>query len=229
MLKKRPRNDFILLLSHCLPQARARGYLLRREVRKAREDFEDIVTEIDGRLNHLQWRDAILSSPRFTYTVCFRSDLCIIPTHFNLLNISNVPVLTPQDGLLPRKTSSKSAPTPKLHCQEAKHPPERLLDKTEGEPRQQLFTEKIEAERDGLHFQKQPASPRECSPALPADVGHSHSDGQGSIGDSTTSTMWRSEELDTGFAPTQRGEMLTTLGGSILDCEWYPELSIIVQ
>ena len=172
------------------------------------------MTEIEGSLNHLQWSDAILSIPRFADTVCFRSDHCIIPTHFSTLNISNVPVLTPQDGPLPRNTSSKPAPAPKRHCLET-HLPEHRLEKTEGE---QLFPEKIEAERDGLHFQRQPPPPRQCSPALPAggldqrqaDVSHSHHDGRGSVGDATDSTMWRSEELDAGFPPTQRGETLTS-------------------
>ncbi|CAL8285097.1 unnamed protein product [Lota lota] len=185
------RKELGKILTHF--QARARGYLLRKAVRHARADFQDIVREIDGNLNHLRWRDAILSIPHFTDT----------------------------DGPLPRNTSSKSAPTPKLHCPETQ-PPEHLLEKTEREPYQQLFPEKIEAERDGLPFQKQPLHPRECSQGIPAggrdqrhaDVSHSHHDGKGSIGDSTTSTMWSSEELDTGFPPSQRDEMLTSIGGS---------------
>ncbi|CAJ1073460.1 IQ domain-containing protein C isoform X1 [Xyrichtys novacula] len=50
-------------------QARVRGYLVRREVRRAREDFEDIVKEIDGRLTHLEWRVAsCIPTPHFTDT-----------------------------------------------------------------------------------------------------------------------------------------------------------------
>ncbi|XP_041828086.1 IQ domain-containing protein C [Melanotaenia boesemani] len=47
-------------------QACARGYLMRSEVRRARENFEDIVKEIDGSLNHLTWTDTVISIPRFT-------------------------------------------------------------------------------------------------------------------------------------------------------------------
>ncbi|XP_026195882.1 IQ domain-containing protein C [Anabas testudineus] len=49
-------------------QAFARGYLVRNEVRRAREDFEVIVKEIDGGLSHLQWRDTVISIPHFTDT-----------------------------------------------------------------------------------------------------------------------------------------------------------------
>ncbi|KAM4723877.1 IQ domain-containing protein C [Anableps anableps] len=49
-------------------QARARGYLLRTELRRAREDFEEIVREIEGEQTHLRWTDTILSIPFFTDT-----------------------------------------------------------------------------------------------------------------------------------------------------------------
>uniref|UniRef100_A0A3Q2WGI0 IQ motif containing C n=1 Tax=Haplochromis burtoni TaxID=8153 RepID=A0A3Q2WGI0_HAPBU len=47
----------------------SRGYLVRKEVCKAREDFEDIVKEIDGRLTHLKWTDTLISIPQFIDTV----------------------------------------------------------------------------------------------------------------------------------------------------------------
>ncbi|XP_014912813.1 IQ domain-containing protein C [Poecilia latipinna] len=49
-------------------QARARGYLTRTEVRRAREDFEEIVREVEGDLTHLRWTDTTLSIPHFTDT-----------------------------------------------------------------------------------------------------------------------------------------------------------------
>lgn len=49
-------------------QAYARGYLVRKEVYRAREDFEDIVNEIDGGLAHLKWRETVISIPHFTDT-----------------------------------------------------------------------------------------------------------------------------------------------------------------
>ncbi|XP_008294491.1 IQ domain-containing protein C [Stegastes partitus] len=47
-------------------QARARGYLVRSELRRAREDFEEIVKEIDGGLTHLRWTETVISVPHFT-------------------------------------------------------------------------------------------------------------------------------------------------------------------
>ncbi|XP_070835007.1 IQ domain-containing protein C [Chaetodon trifascialis] len=49
-------------------QASARGYLVRNEVRRGREDFEDVVREIDGGLIHLEWREAVIAIPHFTDT-----------------------------------------------------------------------------------------------------------------------------------------------------------------
>ncbi|KAK9533778.1 hypothetical protein VZT92_008876 [Zoarces viviparus] len=49
-------------------QASARGYLVRDEVRCAREDFKDIVREIDGGLTHVEWRETIIAIPHFTDT-----------------------------------------------------------------------------------------------------------------------------------------------------------------
>lgn len=42
---------------------------MRNEVARAREDFEDIVQDIDGGLSHLQWRDTVIPVPIFTDTV----------------------------------------------------------------------------------------------------------------------------------------------------------------
>ncbi|XP_061751938.1 IQ domain-containing protein C [Nerophis ophidion] len=49
-------------------QACIRGYSVREELRRARTLFEDVVKEIDGTLAHLEWRDAIISTPHFTDT-----------------------------------------------------------------------------------------------------------------------------------------------------------------
>ncbi|XP_030247486.1 IQ domain-containing protein C isoform X2 [Sparus aurata] len=49
-------------------QASARGYIVRKEVRRAREDFEDVVREIDGGLTHLEWRETVIPIPHFTDT-----------------------------------------------------------------------------------------------------------------------------------------------------------------
>nr|XP_046268228.1 IQ domain-containing protein C [Scatophagus argus] len=47
-------------------QAYARGYLVRKEIRRAGEDFEEIVNEIDGSLSHLEWSETVIPIPHFT-------------------------------------------------------------------------------------------------------------------------------------------------------------------
>ncbi|MED6280912.1 hypothetical protein CHARACLAT_015899 [Characodon lateralis] len=61
-------------------QACARGHLARTEVRRAREDFEEIVREIEGGLTHLRWTDTTPSIPYFTDTVgvCLRPASCLL-------------------------------------------------------------------------------------------------------------------------------------------------------
>uniref|UniRef100_A0AAQ4RBE2 IQ motif containing C n=1 Tax=Gasterosteus aculeatus aculeatus TaxID=481459 RepID=A0AAQ4RBE2_GASAC len=49
-------------------QASARGFLVRNQVRRGREDFEDIVKEIDGGLAHLVWKEMVIPIPHFTDT-----------------------------------------------------------------------------------------------------------------------------------------------------------------
>ncbi|KAJ8385542.1 hypothetical protein AAFF_G00184960 [Aldrovandia affinis] len=47
-------------------QANARGFLVRKTFSGVRQDYEDIVREIDGDLSHLEWRGSIISIPHFT-------------------------------------------------------------------------------------------------------------------------------------------------------------------
>ncbi|XP_077588055.1 IQ domain-containing protein C [Stigmatopora nigra] len=49
-------------------QAYARGHLVRGELGRARADFEEVVKEIDGTLNHLEWKNAIIQTPHFKDT-----------------------------------------------------------------------------------------------------------------------------------------------------------------
>ncbi|XP_014065568.2 IQ domain-containing protein C [Salmo salar] len=46
-------------------QAHARGYLMRKEINCARSEFEDIVRDIDGEVNHLDWKGNIIAIPHF--------------------------------------------------------------------------------------------------------------------------------------------------------------------
>uniref|UniRef100_A0A1A8BCI4 IQ motif containing C n=2 Tax=Nothobranchius kadleci TaxID=1051664 RepID=A0A1A8BCI4_NOTKA len=60
------RDKLEMVITHF--QARARGFLTRSDVRRAREDFEEIVMEIDGALRHLRWTETVISIPHFTDT-----------------------------------------------------------------------------------------------------------------------------------------------------------------
>lgn len=42
---------------------------MRKEVQRARQDFEAVVREIDGGLTHLRWKKSIIPVPHFTDTV----------------------------------------------------------------------------------------------------------------------------------------------------------------
>ncbi|XP_043110465.1 IQ domain-containing protein C [Puntigrus tetrazona] len=47
-------------------QAQSRGYVTRKGLSLVRTQFEEIVREIDGGLDHLQWRGNIIPRPHFT-------------------------------------------------------------------------------------------------------------------------------------------------------------------
>ncbi|XP_016297877.1 IQ domain-containing protein C-like [Sinocyclocheilus anshuiensis] len=49
-------------------QAQCRGYTMRKGLSLVRTQFEEIVREIDGGLDHLQWRGNIIPRPHFTDT-----------------------------------------------------------------------------------------------------------------------------------------------------------------
>ncbi|KAK9964281.1 hypothetical protein ABG768_005471 [Culter alburnus] len=49
-------------------QAQCRGYVMRQGLSLVQTQFEDVVREIDGGLDHLQWRGKIIPKPHFTDT-----------------------------------------------------------------------------------------------------------------------------------------------------------------
>ncbi|XP_048061385.1 IQ domain-containing protein C [Megalobrama amblycephala] len=49
-------------------QAQCRGYVMRQGLSLVQTQFEDVVREIDGGLDHLQWRGNIIPKPHFTDT-----------------------------------------------------------------------------------------------------------------------------------------------------------------
>ncbi|XP_052006968.1 IQ domain-containing protein C [Xyrauchen texanus] len=59
-------QEWIQKLTHF--QAYCRGNLMRKDLSSVRTQFEDIVREIDGNLDHLHWRGNIIPKPHFTDT-----------------------------------------------------------------------------------------------------------------------------------------------------------------
>ncbi|XP_074548170.1 IQ domain-containing protein C [Halichoeres trimaculatus] len=99
-------------------QACARGFLVRREVRSAREDFENIVREIDGNLTHLEWRQTKTTpTPHFTDTDGPLTQPCRPPNPGLSVSIS------------PQRQSSLS-PEEEAH----QHLPERIEAERDGSP-----------------------------------------------------------------------------------------------
>ncbi|KAK7905065.1 hypothetical protein WMY93_017672 [Mugilogobius chulae] len=118
-------------------QARARGYLLRSELRRAREDYEDIVKEIDGDLLCLRWIKRAVYFPDFTDT---HNAFSSYTTFCNNVKISN------SDAKENSKCSSaaESGPSIKEDCGS--------------------LPEKLEAERDNSHIITSTPEPRDCFP-----------------------------------------------------------------
>ncbi|XP_035024681.1 IQ domain-containing protein C [Hippoglossus stenolepis] len=152
-------------------QARARGYLVRREVGRAREDFEDIVNEIDGGLKHLQWRSRVIPIPHFTDT---------------------------DDPFLRPSSDASEASDPGLDVSTCPRR-SRAAPSRDREEAQTLLLQKIEAERDGSGSKGQAHLSSDCDgdvegPGQREQEGDKHEEAGESIGDSTT--LWSSLELD---------------------------------
>ncbi|XP_029316971.1 IQ domain-containing protein C isoform X1 [Cottoperca gobio] len=160
-------------------QASARGYLVRNELRQAREDFEDIVKEIDGGLTHVEWSETIIPIPHFRHT----------------------------DGPFLRRSSSTRKPSnPGLDVCASPHSPsssslllllssQARLSEERGDDR--VLLEKIEAERDDSQTEGQASFSKDCfhSSNVRGDgEGHKESTVGEKDGDSTT--VWSSLELD---------------------------------
>ncbi|KAM4625865.1 IQ domain-containing protein C [Polymixia lowei] len=156
-------------------QARARGYLVRHEINRAREDFEGIVGEIDGDLTHLQWRETIIPIPHFTDT----DGLLLRPAE------GSSDSKTLKSGLHVGACPQNQPPGPLLETRVVRH----------------LLPERIEAERDGSHSLSRVCSP--SSPAGGNEEGKRESGPGNQLDDAgvmestgDTTTVWSSLGLD---------------------------------
>ncbi|KAL7380532.1 hypothetical protein ABVT39_019362 [Epinephelus coioides] len=163
-------------------QASARGYLVRNEIRRAREDFEDIVTEIDGGLTHVEWRQGVIPIPRF------------IDIEGPFLRLSS---------------SASKPPNPRLDVSASHHSPSSpsssapLSEKRGDHP---VLLERTEAERDDSQTKGQASLSQYCfhSSSVRGDgEGQRESTMEEKDGDSTT--VWSSLELDVSYGHSHKG------------------------
>ncbi|KAF0044277.1 hypothetical protein F2P81_003435 [Scophthalmus maximus] len=186
-------------------QARARGYSVRKEVGRAREDFTDIVQEIDGGLAHLQWRDTVIPIPHFTDT----------------------------GGLFLRPSSDASRPLdPGLDVRTSPQSPAAALSQERGGDRA-LLLQKSEAQRDDSGTKGQARLSTDRLPSSHAGgggVGLGQRDqggdkegrATGSSGDSTS--LWSSLEQDENFSRSHREMAGSTAATTLLP----PVKSVVV-
>ncbi|KAM9842851.1 IQ domain-containing protein C [Aulostomus maculatus] len=168
-------------------QARARGHLVRKELRRAREDFEDIVKEIDGGLSHLVWKETVISIPHFR------------DTDGPFLRARNSASKHSDPGLDVSASSQSTAAAP------IAAPP---LSQGGGRDHH-LYPQKLEAEKDVSQIINQTLHSRDCFPTSPVTGDGerqmvSTSGVMESTGDSTT-TIWNSLELVTHCSHSHKG------------------------
>ncbi|XP_031704027.1 IQ domain-containing protein C isoform X1 [Anarrhichthys ocellatus] len=164
-------------------QASARGYLVRDEVRRTREDFEDIVREIDGSLTHVEWKETVIAIPHFTDNVDSFNRKFV--NHLIGASLSLMPVLVHlQEGPFLRTRSSASKPS---NASSPSSSSSSSSSAERGDPR--VLQERIEAERD------------DCD-ATAAAVRQKESTELEKDGDSTT--VWSSLELDMNYGDSNK-------------------------
>ncbi|XP_071384197.1 IQ domain-containing protein C [Centroberyx affinis] len=173
-------------------QAHVRGYLVRKEIYSAREDFEDIVREIDGDLAHLEWRETIVPIPHFTDT--------------------DGPFLRPKPSC---SVSKALKPAPDVSACPQNPPPASLSE--ERGAAHCLLPEKIAAERDDSHSRRQVSLSGVYSPSIPAG-GHGEGQRDSSSGDQVgdedggvmestgeATTVWSSLGLEMNYNHSHKG------------------------
>ncbi|XP_037603428.1 IQ domain-containing protein C isoform X1 [Sebastes umbrosus] len=164
--------------------ASARGYLVRKEVFGAREDFEDILKEIDGGLTHVEWRETVIPIPHFTDT-----DGPFLRPSSSASKPSNPGLdvcATPQS---PSSSSPSSSPAPS------------------SEDRGDLLLEKIEAERDDSQTKAQASLSKDYSPSSSSVRGDGEGQKESTMGekDGDSTTVWSSVELDMNYGHSHKG------------------------
>lgn len=154
-------------------QARARGYLVRNEIRRAREDFENIVREIDGGLDHLKWvKISAIDIPNFTDT----------------------------DGYVQPNTSALTRPNPRTDISDSSQSPTAAQERRRGDD--SLLPEKMEAERDVPQTKGQASLSADCFPCSSTDGDgeeqkQSRADGEMMENMGYSTPVWSSVEMDT--------------------------------
>lgn len=174
---------------------------MRKEVQRAREDFEAVVKEIDGGLTHFHWKKSVIPVPHFTDTVSlddvFRP-LCAFLTRLFIRH---------QDGpiIKTNRAASKPPNSGPAVFHPLRIPSERAASSAKGENR----AHRTEAERDGSRTKEPPQPTNTCKVTEGSEgqkgIGLEFQSGRmiDSVGDSTT--VWSSLELDGNCGHSQKG------------------------
>ncbi|XP_016128068.1 IQ domain-containing protein C-like [Sinocyclocheilus grahami] len=107
-------------------QAQCRGYVMWKGLSLVRTQFEETVREIDGGLDHLQWRGNIIPKPHFTDTesLLLQYERSRFQSHDHLENQGSEKSLPPPESRYQRETKLLKQPAEILP-----HPVDGIVDK----------------------------------------------------------------------------------------------------
>ncbi|KAM8917541.1 IQ domain-containing protein C isoform 2-T2 [Spinachia spinachia] len=175
-------------------QASARGFLVRNQVRRGRQDFEDIVKEIDGGLAHLVWREMVIPSPHFTDT-----DSRFVPARTSAGKFSNPQLAARASHLRPPSPSSSSSPP-------SSTPPP---PSSSGPLAEERRDRRVAAERDDSQTKGQASLSKHRTQISNVTVGG------GSQKDGDSTTVRTSLQLDVNYGHSNKAPRLSCLAKEV--------------
>lgn len=179
---------------------------MRKEIRRAREDFEDIVKEIDGGLTHVLWKEAVISIPHFTDNVSNGDCNDIVMSTKSLVTCFTLSLTHQQNGPVLRPSYSVYRPA------RSGASPSSERASLSGDRDHRAQPQKTEAERDDSLTKVQPSLFKNYSPScsvtgnaegrMESTVANKDGGLIESTGDSTT--VWSSMELDMNYGQSAK-------------------------
>ncbi|XP_051773507.1 IQ domain-containing protein C isoform X2 [Ctenopharyngodon idella] len=112
-------NEQKLILILTQFQAQCRGYVMRQGLSLVQTQFEDVVREIDGGLDHLQWRGNIIPKPHFTDT-----ESLLLQYERSRFQCHDCQVDSEREQKIEDEDSEKSLPQSEIHIPERDEAPE---------------------------------------------------------------------------------------------------------